>query len=354
MDSLRRLPPLAPELAQCTVRAAVRVAAGQATNQVVSGAVASLVQGMIWRMTMIKLGGVAAVGLMLVGLAGYGVRVGAQHSDSVTSQGNARTESEPTTKKRDQATAPFEGIYSNIEGGTTIIAIQPDGSVVKKGEVLVELDSAALRDQLVNQQITTKSAEANFRNAKLARENADHALTAYQGDLFPREEREAKGEVDVAERELAVAQGNLELFGGTGGSIVPEQAALNRKRAELDIARAKLALEKAGNRLHILTHYTKEKQIRGLETAVRMTRSEELAKQATWELEKSKERKLERQIAACTIIAPIDGTVVHAELSRLNPAIGGPPPRIEPGSTVRERELILRIVPPPRTDPDQR
>jgi predicted deacylase len=37
--------------------------------------------------------------------------------------------------------------------------------------------------------------------------------------------------------------------------------------------------------------------------------SNELSRQATWEFEQSKERKLERQIAACTITAPTDGYV---------------------------------------------
>ena len=41
-------------------------------------------------------------------------------------------------------------------------------------------------------------------------------------------------------------------------------------------------------------------------------RSNELAKGATWELETSKEKMLEKQIAACTLVAPVDGTVVHA------------------------------------------
>ncbi len=184
-------------------------------------------------------------------------------------------------------------INSAVQSQTTVLTIVPDGSIVKKGDVLVALDSSALSNQLINQRITTRSAEAIFLNAKLAREYADHALTAYQDDLFPRDEREAKGEVEVAERELAVAQGQLELNVG-GGRMVPEQAKLNVKRYELDVARAKLALEKARNRLHILTQYTRHQQTSGLDMAVKKARSDELAKGATWELEKGKEQKLER------------------------------------------------------------
>ena len=70
--SVIRLSPIPAELMQATVRAAVEVVSGPATGLVVSGAVASLVQRFIWSMTMIKIGGVAA-GIVLVGMAGYGV-----------------------------------------------------------------------------------------------------------------------------------------------------------------------------------------------------------------------------------------------------------------------------------------
>jgi RNA polymerase sigma factor (sigma-70 family) len=77
IDTIRRLPPLAPELVQSTIQ----VAAGQMANPVVPAAVASLVRWMLWRTTMIKLGVVAA-GVIAVGLTGYGVGVGAQQSSS--------------------------------------------------------------------------------------------------------------------------------------------------------------------------------------------------------------------------------------------------------------------------------
>ena len=50
---------------------------------------------------------------------------------------------------------------------STVIAIRPTRSIVKKGEVICELDSAALRDQLTNQRITVESAKAIYEDARL-------------------------------------------------------------------------------------------------------------------------------------------------------------------------------------------
>ena len=56
-------------------------------------------------------------------------------------------------------------IISEVEGQSTIISIVPEGSYVKEGDVLVELDSASLRDSIEQQEITAKSAEAAYKQA---------------------------------------------------------------------------------------------------------------------------------------------------------------------------------------------
>ena len=72
-------------------------------------------------------------------------------------------------------------------------------------------------------------------------------------------------------------------------------------------------LEKARNRLHVLTDYTKGKQIKGLVSTIEKARSEELAKKAIWNWKYRRQRSWSAQIALCVIIAPRDGTLVYAE-----------------------------------------
>src|SRR5262249_5093485 len=47
--------------------------------------------------------------------------------------------------------AKNEDVRCQVEGQTTIIKIVPEGTAVKKGEVVCELDSSALKDSLTNQ-----------------------------------------------------------------------------------------------------------------------------------------------------------------------------------------------------------
>jgi HlyD family secretion protein len=365
-DMIARLTPVPGKLLQATIRSAV----GQATGQVVSGMAACLVQRVLWSMTMIKIGGVVA-GVVLVGLVGYGVGIAGQQAKESRSGPSASqkakgpnapaariVQEQPKRGKSSAARDPerkgtrLEGVYSNIEGQTVIMKIVPDGSLVKKGDVVCDLDSAALRDRLVNQQITRKSAEANFQNSKLRREDGERALGRYRDDLLPREQRELEGEVKVAESELGLAEEELKHV----QAFETEPRIL--KRAEVPVARARLALEKAKNRLHLLTDYTKGQRIKELQSAVEKARSDELARQATWELEKSKEVKLERQIASCTLVAPIDGTIVYPRYLSMPvgamPSAGRTGVPIQVGATVRERQLLFQVVPIPGSDPEAR
>ncbi len=210
---------------------------------------------------------------------------------------------------------------------------------MKKGEVVCELDSAALKDSLVNQKITTKSAEANYENSRLTREVAEIAVTEYVEGIFVQDEATAKGEIKLAESDLSRSEDRLDWARRMYEKGYVSLAA--KVSEELTLKKAVFALEQAQSKLKVLLDYTKAKTIKELQSEVEKARSDELAKKATWELEVSKEKKYEKQIAACEIKAPNDGLVVYA--NDPNRAFGSNAPQIEEGATVRERQKIFSL-----------
>jgi RNA polymerase sigma factor (sigma-70 family) len=341
--------PVQSRLIDSTVHAAVRISSGRASSHLVSSVATSLAEHFLWRISMIKVSSMVA-GLAVLTLAGYGTglafrvarqagsdrQLGPQAAERPVPGGERAgplsqlaKQAEAGKRPRERAASRVAQVHCPIQGPTSIVFIVPDGSAVKKGDRLCELDSAPLRDQLINQRITTESAKANHGNARIASENAQFALKAYRDDLFPIEKREFESDAKIAEAELA-------LTGAVRKELEnPAHSKLDRMRADLDVARARFALEKAKNRLHVLVDYTNQQRIRELAISVETTRSNELAKMAIVELEELKEKKLESQIAASTILAPIDGTVKYY--------VTGTP--IEEGATVRERQGIMIITP---------
>ncbi len=278
---------------------------------------------------MSKIGGLVA-GIALFGFAGYGAGVAVTTGQVVQAKGERSTTN--PARQKDRSIAASTTVSTPVKDKTSILMIVPNGSRVKKGELVCELDSASLRDSLTNQQITTKSAEAIFANATLRREAAEHDVTAYVDDLLPREKRETQAELKLAEAELALADEQRKAINQIG----PDRD-LTLKQADVAIARAKLAIEKTVNRLHILEAYTQDKQTRQLQHLVMEARSNELAKKATWNLEQSREKKLERQIRDCKVLAPQDGIVVYA-----NPPDGHV--LIEEGAVVRQGQMLFQVI----------
>ena len=320
MDSIRRLPPLAPELVQSTVQAAMRISGGQVTKQVVSGTVASLVQGMLWRTTMIKFGGIAA-GAILVGLAGVGVGLAAQRGGDAEPAQRASVDSHKPTAAIDQSVAakqtqpksaasspraanrarPGEPrlIQSMIPGGAAIVRIVPDGSLVKKGDFICELGSPAVEAQLNEFRVGIATVEAEFTAAKLSREVAEFALREYVEGQYPSQLMEAEGDIHLAKAELDLAEEELKAA-NTG----PAGDAATVRRKGLDLLRSRFALEKAQSRKNLLVRYTVEVKKKELEAAIQKARADEQAKRTKWEHEAQKEKSLD----VCRIIAaPIDG-----------------------------------------------
>jgi len=66
-----------------------------------------------------------------------------------------------TIKPRDQHI-----IKNEVEGRTSIITLVREGTRVKKGDILVELDASSLQDNKINQEISVQNTEAAYINAQ--------------------------------------------------------------------------------------------------------------------------------------------------------------------------------------------
>jgi len=232
-----------------------------------------------------------------------------------------------------------DDVACEVEGQTTIITILPEGSNVTKGQLVCELDSSTLSDNLTNQRITTQGAESSFLNARLTREVADIAVNEYKEGIYRQEMETAKGEIALAQSDLKRAEDRLDWSKKMLlKKYISEAANLADK---LSLQKSSFSLEQAKTKLNVLNKFTYSKTIKELESEVKKTRSDELAKQATWELEKAKEAKLEKQIKNCKLYAPNDGLVVYA--NDPNRFGGSNAPQVEEGATVRERQKIFSL-----------
>jgi HlyD family secretion protein len=221
-------------------------------------------------------------------------------------------------------------VFNPIEGRVVVVTSRPDGAPVAKGDIVCELDSKELKERLAIQEIVVRGAEADVHGVRIAREAAALAVSEYKEGTFVQHMATVQGEIKLAESDLSRAEDRLDW---TRRMYEKGYTSLADKvTEELNLKKARFALEQAQSQRKILLDYTKAKTIKALTGSVETARACELAKQAALERERSIQRRLMDQIGRCALAAPTGGRIEYAS------PIGA-------GAVVHDGQLLFRVVP---------
>jgi HlyD family secretion protein len=229
-------------------------------------------------------------------------------------------------------------VKSNNTTGNAILRIVPEGTFVKKGDFLVELDSSALEDERTTQKIAVNTAKAAEVEARSTYDTAVIAKREYLEGTNLQERQVIESEMFVAEENLNRAK---EYY--TYSKKLASKGYVNELQLEADrfaVEKAKKDLEGAKTKLHVLDEFTKPKMLSTLESAIQIAKAQWDSAQSSYELEVGKLAELDDQIAKCTITAPQDGVVKYAHVSDRR---GDQDFIVEEGAVVRERQVIIRL-----------
>lgn len=246
-----------------------------------------------------------------------------------------------TIKARDQII-----IKNEVEGRTSIITLVPEGTRVKKDELLVELDASALQDGKIDQEIRVQNTEAAFINARenlaivtskadsdvndaeLAVEFARQDRKKYEEGQYPKDVSEVQKRIALAKEELKRSQETL----AWSQKLFEEKYLSETEKAadEISVKRKQLEVDLAEADLKLLQEFTYPRQKRQLESDVqqavsaldratrkadadkRQAQADLKAKEAEYTRQQAKLQKIIDQLTKTRILAPNDGLVVYA------------------------------------------
>ena len=229
-------------------------------------------------------------------------------------------------------------VKSNNSTGNAILRIVPEGTVVKKGDFLVELDSSALATQRTSQKILVNAAKAAEVEARNNYDTAVIAKREYLEGTYLQDRQTIESEVFVAEENLNRAK---EYY--TYSQKLASKGYVNELQLEADhfaVEKAKKDLDTARTKLKVLDEFTKPKMVSTLESAILIAKAKWDSGQSSYELEIEKLKDFDDQIAKCTINAPQDGIVKYAHVTD---GRGDQEFIVEEGAIVRERQAIIRL-----------
>jgi RND family efflux transporter MFP subunit len=251
-----------------------------------------------------------------------------------------------------------------------------DGAAVKKGQLLIELDSSGLEDALQTAQIPRDRAELDCAQAKenlavvqsqnesdlaiarstvrLAEINLDKFL---KGDL--EEQRRgmkvmllhAQADVEQGKEALEQAKSKLKQAEATEGQVRVARLRLEAARAELEKAQLSLqTLEKySGPQMETDLRGTLAAARQGLERAQRQVKAKEAlarqeldAKQAIYQHEVARYKEIEEEIKKCKITAPRDGMVMYYVPEQTRWGVARPS-IVAAGEAVAEGQKLMSI-----------
>ncbi len=265
-------------------------------------------------------------------------------------------------------------LSSAVEGTTTIIKIVPEGTIVKKDDIVCELDASSLRDKAKQQEITVNTADSAEVKAKTTLDEtlnqgkrdiqaaivkmtvAQKTVTKYKEGEFPQQTHELEASIELANEELVRANDNYEFTKQQvkKGYRTQNELEANRIAKKQSEFKVKSAVEK----LKVLKKFDYETKVYELESSatelalelesvkLKATLAETQAKsdyetqKLTSAVEHEKYDRMKNQIEACIMKAPQDGQVVYAVMQSSGRSQGE---TIEQGATVRERQAIINL-----------
>ncbi len=264
-------------------------------------------------------------------------------------------------------------IRCELEGRSTIIQLVPEGTHVKKGDLLVELASDEIDDKIRDAEIKSATAQAAFeasekerqilidenaskvRKAQLALWLAEHAVEKYQEG----ESAELKQDADLAlQKARYVLQRAQEQF--KDSKELYDQGYVTRIEMENDKFaeyQAGIELKKAELALEVLSKYTipmalqeKNSDVEEAKKELERTKkaamaseakaaSDVSAKESELKLVQEKLTKLRDQKTKARIVAPAEGLVVYARENSWHRE----DTIIETGKQVFERQSLIEL-----------
>lgn len=229
-------------------------------------------------------------------------------------------------------------VKTENQPGLAILRVVDEGSHVKAGDFLVELDASALEAERTLQQNLVNLADATVVETNNLYQTALIAKQEYVDGIYVQERTTIEGEIFVAEENLNRAKEYYQF-----SQKLAAKGHINSLQLEADkfaVEKSAKELEAAKTKLRVLDDFTKPKMEKQLDSDVVIAEAKWGSAKKSYELELATLKEIEDRIAKCTIYAPKDGLVIYAnELDRR----GGEDWVVEEGAVVRERQVIIRL-----------
>lgn len=217
---------------------------------------------------------------------------------------------------------------------TTILSLVEDGTMVKEGQILAQIDSSAYQEMVRQQAINLQQVRASHRQAELDLEVANIGLESYLEGERVEADRLYRSQISLAESDKTRQADRLHW---TKRMMIKGYASvLQVATDESTMLRTTLTLAQSVTAFRNHQRFTVPKTTKALESQVNAAKA--ALDYQTVRLKREEERMLlyQKQVENCTVRAPHDGFIVYANQQ-------GRAPEVYEGATVRQRQRLFAL-----------
>jgi HlyD family secretion protein len=234
-------------------------------------------------------------------------------------------------------------ITCEAPGSLSILEIVPDGSMVRKGDLLARLDRTALEQAIAAQKRELANAEAAVVEASKDVKAANVAIDAYREGAFVQERLRYDHDILLARKTLAAAEHSLLQTQISHRRGFGSRLHVEAREFVVETAQSKLAAAK--HKKQILEEFTGPKTLKELASKSGAAAGRWKASEAIVEREKVRLKRLLDELPQCVIRAPRDGMAIYAGGPRdRQDDTNQPVPQIYPGVRLRRHQTLLRLA----------
>lgn len=234
--------------------------------------------------------------------------------------------------KIENLTIRVQGRSIDAGKSTRILTIVPDGTMVKKGDVLCTLDSREFEEMVRLQQINVERAKADMLQAEMDLDVAKIAMEEFRNGKAKQQVQSLKGLIALAQTDSIRLTGRLEW-----ARKMLEKGYLSKSSVrleELALQRSDIQLTQNLTQLKTYEKYSMPKQVHQLQTRITTLETNSMLETKRYERYVERLKDYEKQIENCTVKAPHDGMAIYA-----NEDDGDT--RIETGAEVRQGQDLF-------------
>lgn len=225
-------------------------------------------------------------------------------------------------------------IKCRVRGDNTITFVIESGTQVEEGEILIQLETLAIEEEISERTKFFHLAESAAARSRADVERAKIAIDEYQQGLFPSELASLKKDLAVAESRLLNATNRLKHSRMMSRSEYASE--LEVEEREFAAKQASLNVDLIQTRMEVLEQYTQQEELVRLRGELQAAIATHEADLETALADKKRLDRALEELELCTIRAQRAGLVIYPNSQQWEEA-----PEIEAGATVKKDQTLL-------------